>query len=59
MGLITRMDYRNGHLYVSWGTFYLVFERQDGIEYSQTVISWRIVCSIYRKIVFHMMGVEA
>ena len=25
MGLITGMDYRNGHLYVSLGTFYLVF----------------------------------
>ena len=24
MGLITRMYHWNGHLYVSWGTFYLV-----------------------------------
>ena len=22
-GLITEMDYQNGHLYVSWSTFYL------------------------------------
>ena len=26
MGLITGMDYRNGHLYVSLSTFHLVFE---------------------------------
>ena len=26
MGLITGMDYRNGHLYVSLSTFHFVFE---------------------------------
>ena len=36
MGLITGMDYRNGHLYVSWSTFYLVLGEK-------TVISSRIV----------------
>ena len=28
MGLITGMDYRNGHLYVSLCTFHLVFDHR-------------------------------
>ena len=44
-GLITGMDYRNGHLYVSWSTFYLVFgERQSLVRESCGLST---VCSMW------------
>ena len=48
MGLITGMDYPNGHLYVSYmclslRTFVFSFENQGGLERAQNVISPTIV----------------
>ena len=43
MGLITGMDYRNGHLYVSLSTFHSVFEDRLALECTLIVISLRIM----------------
>ena len=54
MGLITVMDYGNGHLYVSWSHFYLDFE--DRVTYIMHMIGSMIVWFRYHKIEFHSMG---
>ena len=43
-GLITGMDYRNGHLYESWSTFYLVF----GESLVQESCGLSTVCSMWQ-----------
>ena len=44
-GLITGMDYRNGHLYVSWNTFYLVFGERESLVRKLCGLS--TVCSMW------------
>ena len=50
MGQITGMDYQNGHLYMSWSTFHLVFDGaflyRDGPDYRNGLPEWTFICVI-------------